>query len=69
VESQPLRGPQGELHVTISLGVSSIPQFAAESTLEMIRFADEAMYDAKHSGRNRVGVYGESGKGKVESGE
>ncbi len=59
VETQPLTGPKGELHVTISLGVSSVPQTGAESTLEMIKFADEALYDAKHSGRNRVGVYGE----------
>ena len=54
VELSALQGPKGDLKVTISIGVSSIPINAAETTLDMIRLADEAMYEAKHSGRNRV---------------
>ncbi|MBI3039845.1 diguanylate cyclase [bacterium] len=56
VESSAFQGPKGELKVTISLGVSSFPKNPVETTLEMIKLADEALYSAKHSGRNRVGI-------------
>ena len=56
VEISTFKGPKGDLKVTISLGVSSIPLNPAETTLEMIKLADEAMYVAKHNGRNQVRV-------------
>ena len=56
VEISTFKGPKGDLKVTISLGVSSIPLNPAETALEMIKLADEAMYVAKHSGRNQVRV-------------
>ncbi|HBG06032.1 MAG: hypothetical protein A2075_15715 [Geobacteraceae bacterium GWC2_58_44] len=41
-----------ELRVTISLGVA---QFRGEETpLSLLKRADEGLYDAKHSGRNKV---------------
>jgi diguanylate cyclase (GGDEF)-like protein len=41
--------------VTISIGVSTYPQ-VGQTTEELLRAADGALYDAKESGRNRVAV-------------
>lgn len=42
-------------HITASAGVSSLRnQTAADGLPEMIKRSDEALYEAKHSGRNRV---------------
>ncbi len=51
--------PGGEgIRVTVSIGVASYPEHAAE--LEgLIRAADEAMYLAKRSGKNRLVIAGE----------
>ncbi|EMR07852.1 putative diguanylate cyclase YcdT [Bhargavaea cecembensis DSE10] len=45
------------LTVTVSLGVSAHPEDAA-GTKELYELADEALYRAKNSGRNRVAVHG-----------
>jgi diguanylate cyclase (GGDEF)-like protein len=42
------------LPVTISVGVSALPEAKAAGPSEFIGFADEALYEAKRSGRNRV---------------
>jgi len=39
--------------VTLSIGVSGLPS-DAQSEIELIRIADSRLYQAKHSGRNRV---------------
>jgi diguanylate cyclase (GGDEF)-like protein len=39
--------------VTISVGIASVPP-AARSATELIKQADDAMYEAKHRGRNQV---------------
>ncbi|HEY9070279.1 MAG TPA: diguanylate cyclase [Candidatus Ozemobacteraceae bacterium] len=56
VETSVFQGPKGDLRVTISLGLSALPYNYAETTVEMMKIADEALYEAKHAGRNRVGV-------------
>ncbi|HTY08850.1 MAG TPA: sensor domain-containing diguanylate cyclase, partial [Candidatus Edwardsbacteria bacterium] len=48
----------GELSVTISLGVAASPQDAAKKP-DLIKAADEALYAAKHGGRNKVCRFGQ----------
>jgi len=45
------------LNLTISLGVASYPD-DAHSVEELVKAADEAVYAAKHTGRNKVCIYG-----------
>ena len=45
-----------KIDVTISVGVSGIPEYPARTSDELIAAADEALYAAKNSGRNRVMV-------------
>lgn len=44
----------GMLHVTVSMGVSSSDLPGIESTEDLIKVADEALYRAKKEGRDRV---------------
>lgn len=47
-----------DLHITISLGVATLPVDALVGS-DLIRNADRALYiDGKQAGRNRVGVFG-----------
>ncbi len=52
IESTPLAGKK----VTVSIGVCSYPEHG-EDVDRMIQAADEAMYDAKRAGKNRVSIY------------
>ncbi len=52
VEGQPV-------HVTVSVGVSSMVPGEPDRSRELISRADEALYCAKSTGRNRVCVYGD----------
>ena len=41
-----------EISVTVSIGFAVLN--SVESVFELVKRADEALYDSKHSGRNRV---------------
>jgi diguanylate cyclase (GGDEF)-like protein len=47
-------GPLERLRMTISLGVTTLPNKAVKDIEDLIRLADDALYGAKHEGRNRV---------------
>lgn len=49
---------KGVFHVTTSIGVTCAPNYFHESIEELIRHADEALYRAKDTGRNRIVVWG-----------
>ncbi|MDN7125463.1 diguanylate cyclase [Pseudidiomarina terrestris] len=46
--------------VTISLGVATYPVHTLKKE-ELIRFADNALYEAKNAGRNQIAVYSKDG--------
>jgi diguanylate cyclase (GGDEF)-like protein len=46
------------VRVTISLGIAGLPYIAAGEPLELLAAADDALYAAKRTGRNRVCIAG-----------
>jgi two-component system, cell cycle response regulator len=54
VEAHLYRDEQNEIHMTCSSGIASFPAEGVESPEELLKNADEALYLAKESGRNRV---------------
>jgi diguanylate cyclase (GGDEF)-like protein len=55
----------GELRCTLSIGVVSFPE-DTEKMADLVAMADEALYHAKRSGRNRVSLYRDSLKCPAE---
>ncbi|HXC62659.1 MAG TPA: diguanylate cyclase, partial [Nitrospiria bacterium] len=58
VESTEFEVQGKTLNVTLSIGVATCPG-DARTREELIQFADQALYHAKNTGRNRVAVYHE----------
>lgn len=56
VERHPFVFENRPISVTISVGVAGIPHPGVQSAADLIAVADEMMYEAKRSGRNRVCV-------------
>lgn len=50
------------IKVTASIGISGYDPSGSEPAEDVVRQADEALYNAKESGRNRVLLYGHPGK-------
>jgi diguanylate cyclase (GGDEF)-like protein len=58
VEYSDIKAYDEELKVTISLGISTLSEDAAKDIQGFIDRADQALYQAKEKGRNRICVYG-----------
>lgn len=54
IEQYPFEHEGKRLPVTISAGVAAYPEVDAKTSVELIAAADEALYEAKRTGRNRV---------------
>ncbi len=54
VETNPFEMGKTRLNITVSLGISHFPSHRPSSKEDLVRMADEALYDAKRGGRNRV---------------
>ncbi len=54
IETTPVNTQAGPIHLTVSIGVSTVPQTGIHSAKELIVAADKALYRAKRSGRNQV---------------
>jgi len=65
VESHAFSYEDKPIRVTISVGVAGTPHPGVQSPADLIAVADEMMYEAKRSGRNRVCVR----MGPAESGD
>jgi diguanylate cyclase (GGDEF)-like protein len=53
----PGASPPVELRVTVSIGVAFFPSKDITSSELLVKFADEALYQAKRSGRNSICLY------------
>ena len=56
IAATPISAGGHQLHVTISLGAGIATEGSEFSAEQLIRLADEALYDAKDRGRNRIEV-------------
>ncbi|MEW6324325.1 MAG: diguanylate cyclase [Nitrospirota bacterium] len=56
VSTHPFTGKETALHVTVSVGLSGIPDDSISEADQLVQGADFALYRAKQAGRNRVEV-------------
>jgi diguanylate cyclase (GGDEF)-like protein len=57
IETTTFEIEKGQIHISISIGISNLPVHPARSKEELIKMADHALYNAKKEGRNRVCIF------------
>ncbi len=57
VESTRFDVSSARLNLTVSLGISNFPNHRARSKEELVKMADQALYEAKRGGRNQVCIH------------
>jgi diguanylate cyclase (GGDEF)-like protein len=58
IASTPFATADGEIMLSVSIGISNCPVTANRALKDMLVEADAALYDAKHTGRNKVVCFG-----------
>jgi diguanylate cyclase (GGDEF)-like protein len=54
VQALSFSAPLDGLTITVSIGVATFPSTQVDSIDTLLKKADDALYRAKHAGRNRV---------------
>jgi diguanylate cyclase (GGDEF)-like protein len=57
VENTSFEIGQAQVNLTISMGISNFPNHRAKSKEELVKMADQALYEAKRGGRNKVCIF------------
>ena len=57
VESTPFEVAGAQVNLTLSMGISNFPSHRAKSKEELVKMADQALYDAKRGGRKKVCIF------------
>ena len=57
IQNTPLVYNESTIHLTVSIGVNCITPNNRNTCLEFLQKVDQALYEAKHRGRNRVVSY------------
>ena len=59
VENTPFEVGRAQVNLTLSMGISNFPSHRVKSREELVKMADQALYDAKRGGRNKVCIFTE----------
>lgn len=57
VENTVFEVGRAQVNLTLSMGISNFPSHRVKSKEELIEMADQALYDAKRGGRNKVCIF------------
>ncbi len=57
METEPIPTRSGDISITVSIGVATMGPASGQTVEELIETADQALYEAKNSGRNRIVCY------------
>ncbi|MCG6940357.1 MAG: diguanylate cyclase [Thiohalocapsa sp.] len=57
IAEHPIQGPKGSVGLSVSIGLATFPVMAGEVE-ELLHQADQALYESKRTGRNRLSIYG-----------